>query len=1077
MANSTNNKEFSRVQIPALVHLTRIGYTYFGKISDDASGKVYDPDTNILLEVFKTQFENLNPEAKGEFNHLLEDIKKELGDDTLGRKFYERLRAKSPYKLIDYDNPNNNTFHCTAEFTCKNGDDEFRPDITLFVNGLPLVFVEVKQPNNTGGITAEADRMNSKRLPNKKFRRFINITQLMLFSNNMEYTKDGGIVPVQGVFYCTAARQKAFFNCFREENPKSEAVAPFIRMYPYKVVSPEVEKRIMFDFNHPELRENEQYKKNCDFNSPTNRVLTSMCSPERLLFILKYGIAYVHREKFNEKGEIQTIDEKHIMRYQQLFAAMAITEKLNSGIRSGIIWHTQGSGKTALSYYLTRILKDYYAKQGIVAKFYFIVDRIDLLVQAQQEFEARGLKTTTAKTKKELMQQFREVKGLEGNSGVDEITVVNIQRFASDKDNVDIPAYGVKLQRIFIMDEAHRSYNPKGSFLANLFNADKNSIKIALTGTPLIGEERSSCQIFGDYIHAYYYDRSIEDGYTLKIIREDIETSYKEKIKNVLDQLEAKQKEKDKAEGKKRTLDELAESRNIHKQQIIEHDSYVKELLRYILNDLNTFRMQKWNDPSLGGMIICETSGQAKNLFAHFDEINSELGLNMKAGLILHDQDDKEFRAQVVKDFKSNYTVDILIVFNMLLTGFDAPRLKRLYFGRKLKDHNLLQSITRVNRPYKQHKYGYIVDFADIRKNFDQTNEAYMQELNRFSGVLTDDNKDSTTDNAPDMYKQVMAQKEDLVNQMKEAKQDLFDYTINDTEEFTATISEIGIEDKDELLKIRKALETVRDTSNLIYTFGDDEFKEEFKVLDIDNVGDLLSNVNKRIEMVNQMQALQNPQDGIISINDALYDLEFVFSNLGEEELKIIDGGVEINQVFHRILHEFDDNIDKEDVSFTSLYAEFQHVMQEHGFKPESIAQFNEAKKSLDEIYQRIHSLNRKNAAILSRYRSDKKFVCVHKRIGEVNYERLNKQKSPMVSKFDDDIVSFLNVLKQEIDQKVYDRNDILKQDAYFEKTVMQQIAAGLQKIKVKPTIEDVKFISERITKQYVEQYNETYKA
>ncbi len=281
--------------------------------------------------------------------------------------------------------------------------------------------------------------MNNKRLPNKKFRRFINITQLMLFSNNMEYTKDGGIVPVQGVFYCTAARQKAFFNCFREENPKSESVAPFIRTYPYKVANHEVEKRIMLDFNHPELRENEQYKKNCDVNSPTNRVLTSMCSPERLLFILKYGIAYVHRERFNEKGEIQTVDEKHIMRYQQLFAAKAITEKLNSGIRSGIIWHTQGSGKTALSYYLTRILKDYYAKQGIVAKFYFIVDRIDLLVQAQQEFEARGLKTTTAKTKKELMRQFREVKGLEGSGGDDEMTVVNIQRFASDKDKWTFP--------------------------------------------------------------------------------------------------------------------------------------------------------------------------------------------------------------------------------------------------------------------------------------------------------------------------------------------------------------------------------------------------------------------------------------------------------------------------------------------------------------------------------------------------------------------------------------------------------------------------------------------------------------
>ena len=107
----------------------------------------------------------------------------------------------------------------------------------------------------------------------------------------------------------------------------------------------------------------------------------------------------------------------------------------------------------------------------------------------------------------------------------------------------------------------------------------------------------------------------------------------------------------------------------------------------------------------------------------------------LKAGLILHDTDDKETRKQIIKDFKKNMTVDILIVFNMLLTGFDAPRLKRLYFGRKLKDHNLLQAITRVNRPYPGMRYGFVIDFADIKRNFKETNEAYLQELNRFNDV------------------------------------------------------------------------------------------------------------------------------------------------------------------------------------------------------------------------------------------------------------------------------------------------------------------------------------------------------
>lgn len=186
--------EATRVQMPAMVHLTRLGYKYFGKISEEDAGKIYDPKTNILLEVFHDQYEKLNPNAPIPFSQIIQDIRNDLKNDDLGRAFYNRLKAISPVKLIDFENPKNNLFHFTAEFTCKNGQDEFRPDITLFVNGLPLVFVEVKKPNNSGGMVAESRRMNQQRFPNKRFRSFINITQLMIFSNNMEYDSLGGVV-------------------------------------------------------------------------------------------------------------------------------------------------------------------------------------------------------------------------------------------------------------------------------------------------------------------------------------------------------------------------------------------------------------------------------------------------------------------------------------------------------------------------------------------------------------------------------------------------------------------------------------------------------------------------------------------------------------------------------------------------------------------------------------------------------------------------------------------------------------------------------------------------------------------
>lgn len=340
--------EATRVQMPAMVHLTRLGYSYFGKITEDMAGTVYDSDTNILINVFKERFAKLNPEHSGEAEQVLRDIRQELDNDDLGQSFYKRPSSVSPVKLVDFDDLKNNIYHFTAEFTCKRDQDEFRPDIALFVNGLPLAFAEVKKPNNHGGMVAESKRMNQQRFPNKKFRRFLNITQLMIFSNNMEYDTMDGIAPIQGAFYCTTARQSAPFNCFREENPLNLDMAPYNEGFPYKKINPGIEKKILSDFNCQVIHTSSEYQTNLDIYTPTNRILTSMCSPERLLFILKYGITYVRLQR-EVDGKIEFTDQKHIMRYQQMFAALTVRSKINEGIKSGVIWHTQGAGGIIVS--------------------------------------------------------------------------------------------------------------------------------------------------------------------------------------------------------------------------------------------------------------------------------------------------------------------------------------------------------------------------------------------------------------------------------------------------------------------------------------------------------------------------------------------------------------------------------------------------------------------------------------------------------------------------------------------------------------------------------------------------------
>ena len=195
MAGYNDFSEKTRVQVPATVHLCRLGYKYLSHIAESD----YDASTNILTGIFKSAVQRLNPGAsEQDVASALSELISKSGNDDLGREFYKLVTQKTGLKIIDFENPDNNEWHCTTEFTCRNDEttDEFRPDITCFVNGLPLAFIEVKIPNNRQGIIAERDRTN-ERMSNNAFRKFLNVTQLMIFSNNQEYDSES-IVPISG---------------------------------------------------------------------------------------------------------------------------------------------------------------------------------------------------------------------------------------------------------------------------------------------------------------------------------------------------------------------------------------------------------------------------------------------------------------------------------------------------------------------------------------------------------------------------------------------------------------------------------------------------------------------------------------------------------------------------------------------------------------------------------------------------------------------------------------------------------------------------------------------------------------
>ena len=996
------HNENSRVKIPALVHLTRLGYRYIKQ--KDCSG-AYCPKTNIFKGILRDSINRLNGTAltEADVDSLVEELAIKLNTDDLGRAFYKILLSGfNGLRLIDLEDECQNSYHVVTELTYQNGEDEFRPDITLLVNGLPLAFIEVKKPNNRDGIIAEHTRMN-KRFAKKVFRRFANITQIMVFSNNMEYD-DNDVEPIEGAFYASSSYEKLFFNRFREEDPTiHSSVRP---------VDSNIEETILMDNNLVTIKGTEEYAVNIDEHTPTNRMLTSLFTHSRFNMFLKYGFAYVDR---TDKNGIKTL-QKHIMRYPQFFATLAIEKKLDAGVKHGIIWHTQGSGKTALAFHNVRYLRDYFQRQGKVAKFYFVVDRLDLLTQASEEFAARGLHVEKVNSKEDFIKNIKTI-GTSNNSGEDSITVVNIQKF-TEESVARKSDYDVDVQRIYFLDEAHRSYKPNGSFLANLMASDRDAVMIALTGTPLIGDGYNTKDVFGEYIHKYYYNRSIADGYTLKLIREGIKTEYRTKMQTILESLET-------------------EKGSLSKKNVYAHPKYVSALVEYIVEDFKHSRIAL-GDSTIGGMIVCDSSPQAVKIEEELDKYPE-----LTHELILCDMEDKETRRGYQEDFKKG-KIDLLVVYNMLLTGFDAPRLKKQYLGRVIREHNLLQTLTRVNRPYKTFRYGYVVDFADIRNEFDKTNKAYFEELQSELG------------DEFEKYRNIFKSQEEIEQDLKNIQDKLFLYATDNAELFSQQVT--ALDDKSKLLSLRQALDTYKELLNIMKLFGYDELAKKFSM---ERLHAMLTEVNNRISIINLKQNMQKSEDMTELLNTALDQVEFHFRKVSESEMVIAD---QFQDILEKTRRELERSLDPKDPEYVSLLDELKRIFKKKNIEELTADEMKEHIQDLERIRKAAAQQNLRDQMLCSKYGNDAKYMRTHKRL----------KASPPPIGADSVIFDVLMRVKVAVDQKVLKNQRMMDNHAFFSQEIMPSIIQSCRKSGVKPTLDQVKFIDQCISTEYFAERNYT---
>lgn len=564
---------------------------------------------------------------------------------------------------------------------------------------------------------------------------------------------------------------------------------------------------------------------------------------------------------------------------------------------------------------------------------------MELLRQDNGEFSNRYFQVTNVDSKKEFSRELSKIlpkTSLDDKIG--EFVVVNIQKFEEAIPKA-ANEYNTNIQRVFFIDEAHRSYARNGKYLTNLILCDQNAVFIALTGTPLLSKKERSNLKFGDYIHKYFYDASIADGYTLRIKKEKIDTVVKSEIYNNL----------------------ALEEPNLNSADVYESDSYVACLGKYIERDFKDFRVTN-EDDSIGGMIVCRSNPQAKKLHEWFKN-NSQI----TTGLVITDNGDPR-QAEVNKnnqnDFKYEGRPDILVVQYMLTTGYDVSRLKKMYLLRGPHAQGLLQTISRVNRPYKSPKgrvyhYGYITDFVDIEAEYDRTLNDYLKELENDINDVDDDegHYNSLTGLLVDV--ETIRQK---LNAYESRLKQIIDE--DNLEEYSRRLSAF---DKETLIKIRQLLKGIEEChvelmlSNAL---------EDATAINIDLVHKKLKLTQEKIDFINLREEPVRMLDLISNKEIVKIVYEFIMTSLSIIDIGRFDASDERYKEFTKTLtdvqHEIRKNRNKNDIRMIRLDAVLQQLFTRMDIH--TIDQLSLLSEEMQNILKKAVAINEENERLASQY-------------------------------------------------------------------------------------------------------------
>ena len=354
----------------------------------------------------------------------------------------------------------------------------------------------------------------------------------------------------------------------------------------------------------------------------------------------------------------------------------------------------------------------------------------------------------------------------------------------------------------------------------------------------------------------------------------------------------------------------------------------------------------------------------------------------------------------------------------------------------------MLQALTRVNRPYKNYRYGYVVDFADIRAEFDKTNKAYFKEL---QAELGDEFK---------QYDNIFKSPEAIEDDLQEIKDTLFLYDTRNAEIFSQQIS--AIEDKQDLIQLRHALELYKELFNIAKLFGYNELVEQF---DLNNIGALYSEVCNRIGLINKKKLLEEAQDMSAILNLAMDEIEFHFQKVSEKELVIADKYQDtLNQTRKAVLH----TLDPKDPEYITLLEELQRLLAKKNIEELTADEMTADIEKLERIRKQAEQKNLADQMLAAKYNGDVKFMRTHKRLRE----------TPLPIAGDIILHQVLMHLKHKVDSQVLSNSHLMDNEPYFMQGMFPMIKQELDAQHLKYSAAQIKYIGTCISNEYFTERN-----